>query len=122
MNALNNNEGNTTIANNAVLPSRPVLRQAYYFVNEETEETTWEAPTLPSAADGAHTGAVEGVNAHADGAGETATALTSWTESGDGGRRQEEHALVLPPADFQFPFYMNDRGNRVFCVPRKPGS
>ena len=66
--------------------------------------------------------------AQGDGQGEAATALVSWA-GGDGGNQNQgaisgsgqEQSLALPPAAKpQFSFYVNERGNRVFMVPRKP--
>lgn len=69
--------------------------------------------------------------AQGDGQDETAAASASWA-GGDGGNKHhdavgsdgQEQALVVPPAGEQpqFSFYVNERGNRVFLVPRKIGS
>lgn len=95
-------------------------------MNDNTEETTWEAPALESGAEGVPTGVVvatAGVTPHAEVAGEITTALTSWEGSEDDVQGVvEEHALVTASTELQFPFYVNERGNRVFCVPRKAGS
>ncbi len=108
--------------------SHPVCRQAYYFANEDTGETAWEAPALEAETGGVPPGAVvaaaaAGVHPLPDGAGETTTALTCWAGSDDDGHEtMEEQALVTAADESQFPFYVNERGNRVFCVPRKAGS
>lgn len=94
-------------------------------MNEDTEETTWDAPAVESEAEWVPRGTVlaaaaAGVPPQADGAGETTTALTSWTGSEEDGQEiMEDQSLVTTPDESQFPFYMNERGNRVFCVPRK---
>lgn len=98
-------------------------------MNETTRETSWDAPTLApemamELAETAETAAGE------DEQGETGTALASWPgddggieHHGAAGNNSQEHSLAVPPAaESQFAFYVNERGNRVFMVPRKAQS
>lgn len=68
--------------------------------------------------------------AQGDGEGETATALASWAGDGGGngnhdavgGSGQGQAPVIPPAAEPQFSFYVNERGNRVFSIPRKAQS
>lgn len=110
-----------------LLWSCPLCRQAYYYVNEATEETSWDAPILSPETGMSRTilGEEEGV---------PLTAISNRTDFSNKSHAApdngEDQALVVAPVaaytsgsggsinEAPFPFYVNERGNRVFYVPK----
>lgn len=114
------------------------LQQAYYFINETTQETSWDAPITTPQKRGAGAEAM-GAASHGGG-GEDTVSQYSTNRKGIAHStcnhdamntsvdRSEEQALAVSSttdilgtvdaAQPQFPFYVNERGNRVFCIPR----
>lgn len=102
-----------------------VLCQAYYYFNEVTQESSWEPP--PNAPETY----AEPTDSAQEREHETPTALSAWngvaddSKSHDAAVDHQSKALLAPfnnasaaDADHTFPFFVNERGNRVFCVPR----
>lgn len=97
-------------------------------MNETTRESSWDAPILAPKMATELTAVSADTAVQGEGEGETAaTVSASWARD-DGGNENhngvgssgQEQALVVPPAaEPQFAFYVNERGNRVFLVPRK---
>lgn len=99
----------------------------YYYFNEETQEASWDAPATekPTTTEENGNGAQgEGGDGGAGGV----SAISHEGHGSDVGSGQNQ-PLVVPPfanstsaadnTESQFPFYVNERGNRVFCVPRR---
>lgn len=87
-------------------------------MDETTGETSWDAPiAAPELA--MELGETVGADSLANWAGEDG----GNENHGAVGRSGQDLALAMPPADEpQFAFFVNERGNRVFLVPRKAGS
>lgn len=121
------------------------LRQAYYYANEDTQETSWDAPIIAPSEEVAAARADTMGTASQDGGEENLSeSLTNLTgiDHGtsnqdtmnaapiDGGGEQDltirsttdDIPSAVDAAQFQFPFYVNERGNRVFCIPRRTQS
>ncbi|CAM9137499.1 unnamed protein product [Scytosiphon promiscuus] len=106
--------------------------QAYYYVNEVAEQTSWDAPIL-----GPEVGMIEAVGATSQGGEEGVPPTTVSDRAGSSENSHDKNAsfedgegqaLVVATAAINtsegsatqapFPFYINERGNRVFCVPK----
>ncbi|CAM9485702.1 unnamed protein product, partial [Ectocarpus fasciculatus] len=99
--------------------------QVYYYFNEATQEASWDAPATekPTTTEENCYGGQGEEGGHGGGASASHESHGSDVVSG------QNQPLVVPTlanstiagdnAESQFPFYVNERGNRVFCVPRR---
>ena len=108
----------------------PAFCQAYYYTNELTQESSWDAPiAAPGAASAEATYGTLG--------GDLGTCTPSAASAGvdkivpDAAGSLAQPSIVSPDnpgaaaaagIDSGCPFYINERGNRVFCVPPRIAS
>lgn len=99
--------------------------QAYYYVNDITQESSWDPPEKNQAGQEQERDAPSMLAARVDIVGEAAGAASAGQALGMGGGG----LAVTSPTPINnsggavrlFPYYVNERGNRVFCVPRRRG-
>ena len=117
---------------NSSCSCRVVFCQAYYYINELTQESSWDSPrSAPEKALAEVTlgGDIGILTPSAESTGVVDKSET--TPGAAGSFAGQQPSIVVPDdtgtaaaahVDRGFPFYVNERGNRVFCVPPKASS
>ncbi|CAM9115922.1 unnamed protein product, partial [Ectocarpus sp. 13 AM-2016] len=102
-------------------------QQVYYYFNEVTQEASWDDPATEktTTATEENWSGAQGKEGGDGGAGGISASHQSHGSDVGSGQNQPlvpylaNSTSAGDNAESQFPFYVNERGNRVFCVPRR---